>query len=40
MDDVAEAVQYAYSRRGEIQGLKKLEKPGRSRFEPALFSPL
>jgi tyrosine phenol-lyase len=40
MDDVAEAVQYAYSRRGEIKGLKKLEKPGRSRFEPALFSRL
>ena len=40
MDDVAEAVQYAYSRRGEIKGLKKLEKPGRSRFEPTLFSPL
>ena len=40
MDDVAEAVQYAYSRRGEIKGLKKLEKPGRSRFEPALFTPL
>jgi tyrosine phenol-lyase len=40
MDDVAEAVQYAYSRRGEIKGLKKLEKPGRSRFEPALFAAL
>jgi tryptophanase len=40
MDDVAEAIQYAYSRRDEIKGLKKLEKPGRSRFEPALFAPL
>ena len=38
MDDVAEAVQYAYSRRDEIKGLKKIEKPGRSRFEPALFA--
>jgi tryptophanase len=37
MDDVAEAVQYAYSRRDEIKGLKKLDKPGRSRFEPSLF---
>jgi tyrosine phenol-lyase len=40
MDDVAEAVQYAYSRRNEIKGLKKVEKPGRSRFEPALFAAL
>ena len=38
MDDVAEAVQYAYSRREEIKGLKKLDKPGRSRFEPTLFA--
>jgi tyrosine phenol-lyase len=40
MDDVAEAVQYAYSQRDEIKGLKKIEKPGRSRFEPALFAML
>jgi hypothetical protein len=40
MDDAAEAVQYAYSRREEIKGLKKVEKPGRSRFEPALFAAL
>ena len=40
MDDVAEAIQYAYARRGEIKGLKRLEKPGRSRFEPALFAPI
>ena len=40
MDDVAEAVQYAYSRRNEIKGLKKLDKPGRSRFEPSLFAVL
>ena len=38
IDDVAEAVQYAYSRRDEIKGLRKIEKPGRSRFEPALFA--
>jgi tyrosine phenol-lyase len=37
MDDVAEAVQYAYARRGEIKGLRKIEKPEGSRFEPALF---
>lgn len=40
MDDVAEAVQYAYARRREIKGLTKIEKPGRSKFEPALFAPL
>jgi tyrosine phenol-lyase len=40
MDDVAEAVQYAYARRREIKGLTKLEKPARSRFAPALFVPL
>jgi hypothetical protein len=40
MDDVAEAIQYAYARRDEIKGLRKIEKLGRSRFEPALFSPL
>jgi tyrosine phenol-lyase len=40
MDDVAEAIRYAYSRREDIQGLKRVEKPGRSRFEPALFAPV
>jgi tyrosine phenol-lyase len=38
MDDVAEAVQYAYARRHEINGLKKVDQPGRSRFEPSLFA--
>jgi len=38
IDDVAEAVQYAYSRCDEIKGLRKIEKPGRSKFEPALFA--
>jgi tryptophanase len=40
MDDVAEAIQYAYARRAEIKGLRKIEKPGRSRFAPAQFTPL
>src|SRR5262244_2139341 len=40
MDDVAEAIQYAYSKRNEIKGLKKIEKPGRSKYEPTLFTPL
>ncbi|HYY24309.1 MAG TPA: tryptophanase [Candidatus Udaeobacter sp.] len=38
MDDVAEAVLYAFSHREEIRGLKKLEKAGRSKYEPPLFS--
>src|SRR5215510_4043780 len=40
MDDVAEAIQYAYSKRNEIKGLKKIEKPGRSKYEPTHFTPL
>lgn len=39
MDDVAEALMYAYSRRAEIRGLKRLERPERSKFEPPLFEP-
>ena len=38
MDDVAEAVLYAFSHRDEIRGLKKVEKAGRSKYEPSLFS--
>jgi tryptophanase len=40
MDDVVEAIQYAYSRRDEIKGMTKIENPGRSKFEPALFAPI
>lgn len=40
MDDVAEAILYAHSRRDEIKGLKRLETPGRSKYEPALFAPV
>ncbi|HEY2991015.1 MAG TPA: tryptophanase [Candidatus Binatia bacterium] len=39
MDDVAEAVLYAYSHRDEIRGLKQVEKPGRSKYDPPLFTP-
>jgi tyrosine phenol-lyase len=39
MDDVAEAVLYAYSHRDEIRGLKRVEKPGRSKYDPPLFAP-
>jgi len=38
LDDVTEAIQYAHANRNEIKGLKKIDKPGRSRFEPPLFS--
>ena len=40
MDDVAEAVLYTYSHRDEIRGLKPAEKPGRSKYDPALFAPV
>lgn len=38
MDDVAEAVLYAHARRDEIPALRKIEKPGRSKYDPPLFS--
>jgi len=37
MDDVAEAVLYAYAHRDKIKGLKRIEKPGRSKYDPTLF---
>ncbi|HEY7221684.1 MAG TPA: tryptophanase [Candidatus Binatia bacterium] len=37
MDDVAEAVLYAYAHRDEIKGLKRIEDPGRSKYDPARF---
>jgi tryptophanase len=40
LDDVAEAVLHAYSHRKEIRGLKQMEAPGRSKYEPALFTQL
>ncbi len=40
MDDVAEAVLHAYSHRDEIRGLKRIEKPGRSKYAPPLFAPV
>ncbi len=38
MDDVTEALFYAYSKREEIRGLKRIEKPGRSKYDPPLFA--
>ncbi len=40
MDDVADAVLYAYDHRKEIRGLKSIEKPGRSKYDPGLFTPI
>lgn len=40
MDDVAEAVHYAYSKRDEIRGLKSMQKAGRSKYDPSLFTPV
>jgi tyrosine phenol-lyase len=40
LDDVAEALCYAYSRRNEITGLKRSEDPARSKYDPAYFQPL
>jgi tyrosine phenol-lyase len=37
LDDVAEAILYAYANRGEIAGLKRSEDPARSKHEPAYF---
>ena len=40
MDDVAEAVLYAFAHRGEIKGLKKVDRPGASKYDPAYFAPV
>ena len=40
MDDVAEAILYAYASRHEIKGLKRIEDPIRSKYDPAHFAQL
>jgi len=40
MDDVAEAVFYAYAHRKEIKGLRRLDEPGRGKYDPAHFERL
>ncbi|HUF40361.1 MAG TPA: tryptophanase [Verrucomicrobiae bacterium] len=40
MDDVAEALLYAYAQRSEIKGLKQVEDPARSGYEPSRFTRL
>jgi Tryptophanase len=40
LDDVAEAVLHAYANRKEIRGLRRIENPARSKYEPAQFTQL
>jgi tyrosine phenol-lyase len=40
LDDVSEALVYAYQHRSEIKGLRRIEAPDRSKYEPAHFSSL
>ncbi len=37
MDDVAEAFLYAFAHRDEINGLKRLDVPGRLKYDPSFF---
>ena len=37
MDDVANAVGYAFAQRNEIRGLKKIDDAARSKYDPAHF---
>ena len=38
LDDVAEALLYCYGHRREIKRLKRLEEPGRGKYEPAHYT--
>lgn len=38
MDDVAEALFYAHAHRDEIKGLKRIDDPSRSKYDPAHFT--
>jgi tyrosine phenol-lyase len=40
LDDVVEAVLYAYANRKEIRGLKRIEDPTRFKYDPAHFTQL
>jgi tryptophanase len=40
IDDVAEALLYAYANRHEIRGFKQVEDPQRSKYQPCHFEPL
>jgi tyrosine phenol-lyase len=38
MDDIASALHYAFAHRDEIEGLKRLDDPARSKYDPAHFT--
>lgn len=40
LDDVAETLLYAYQKRNEIKGLKRIEDSSRTKYEPSHFAPL
>jgi tyrosine phenol-lyase len=40
MDDIASALRYAFAHRDEIKGLRKLDDPARSKYDPAHFTSL
>ena len=40
MDDISAAVDYAYQHRTDIIGLKKIDDPLRSKYDPAHFAPV
>ena len=40
MDDVVDALFYAFAHRNEIKGLRKIDDPARSKYQPAYFTEL
>jgi tryptophanase len=38
MDDIAAALIYVYQHRSEIKGLRKIDDPSRSKYDPARFT--
>ncbi len=40
LDDIAAAVIHAFAHKDEIRGLKRIEKPERSKYDPPLFVPI
>jgi len=40
MDDIVAALNYVYQHRSEIKGLRKIDDPSRSKYDPAHFAPL
>jgi tyrosine phenol-lyase len=40
LDDVAETLLYAYQKRNEIKGLRRIEDSSRTKYEPSHFAPL